>query len=330
MPRILFACPSDSSFIRIDRELLAERWPVREWRQPGRFTNLLALVPMLLRSDVVVGWWASWHTFWPVTLAWLLRKPSLLIVGGFDTANMPDIGYGFQQGGARKWLSRFVMARATRLVTNSRYSQEEIRRNIGFGPRRVGVIHHGIPDRYGDVPREEREPLALSVGYVTRANLDIKGQRAFVQAAAHAPEAVFVLAGPWKDEEGIGELRRIAAPNVAFTGWLDQADLDALFVQAAVYVQPSRHEGFGVAVAEAMLAGCVPVATAAGALPEVVGDAGVLLSSNHPREVADGVRRALDGGPGAGRHARERILREFPLDRRRRGLWTEVEKLTGA
>jgi glycosyltransferase involved in cell wall biosynthesis len=326
VPRILFASPSDASFIRIDRELLAERWPVREWRQPGRATNLFRLVPMLLRSDVVVGWWASWHTFWPVTLAWLLGKPSLLIVGGFDTANMPDIGYGFQQGGARRRLSRWVMRRATRLVTNSHYSQEEIERNIGFPAERVGVIHHGLPDPYGRLPDGQRERLAVSVGLVTRDNLAIKGQRLFVDAARHAPDVVFVLAGPWRDD-AVDSLRADAAPNVAFTGWLEQQDLDALLRQAAVYVQPSRHEGFGVAVAEAMLAGCVPVVTRAGALPEVVGDAGVIVDADEPEAVAAAVRRALDLGPEAGSRARERVLRRFPLEVRRRGLWAEVEAL---
>jgi glycosyltransferase involved in cell wall biosynthesis len=329
VPRILFASPSDASFIRIDRELLAERWPLREWRQPGRMTNPFRLVPMLLRSDVVVGWWASWHTFWPVTLAWLLRKPSLLIVGGFDTANVPEIGYGFQQGGARRWLSRWVMRRATRLVTNSHYSQAEIERNIGFPRSRVGVIHHGIPDPYGDLPPGDREHLALSVGLITRDNLEIKGQRLFVEAAAHAPEVVFVLAGPWRDD-AIDSLRAGAAPNVAFTGWLEQDDLDALFRRASVYVQPSRHEGFGMAVAEAMLAGCVPVVTEAGALPEVVGEAGVTVASDDPELLAAGVQEALALGDGARRRARERVLAEFPVDKRRRALWAEVEALVPA
>jgi glycosyltransferase involved in cell wall biosynthesis len=326
VPRILFACPSDASFIRLDRELLSERWPLLEWRQPGRWTNLFRLVPMLVRSDVVVGWWASWHTFWPITLAWLLGKPSLLIVGGFDTADMPEIGYGYQRGGVRRWLSRWVMARATKLVTNSRYSQAEIERNVGIAPERVEVIHHGVPDPYGELPAGERERLALSVGLITRDNLEIKGQRAFVEAAGHAPDVVFVLAGPWNDD-AIDDLKRGAGPNVAFTGWLEREDLDALFRKAAVYTQPSWHEGFGVAVAEAMLAGCVPVVTAAGALPEVVGDAGVQISSNQPPEVAEGIRRALELGEDARRRARERVLSEFPVEARRRRLWAAVEAL---
>ena len=58
------------------------------------------------------GWFASWHTFFPITLAWLMRKPSVQIIGGFDTANMPDIGFGYQQGGLRRWASRWIMRRA--------------------------------------------------------------------------------------------------------------------------------------------------------------------------------------------------------------------------
>jgi glycosyltransferase involved in cell wall biosynthesis len=324
--RILFACPSDASFIRIDRELLAERWPLEEWRQPGRVTNLFKLLPRFLRCDVVVGWWASWPTFWPVTLAWLLRKPSLLIVGGFDTANMPDIGYGFQQGGPRQWLSRWVMKRATRLVTNSYYSREEIERNIGIPPERVTVIHHGIPDAFGELPSGERERVALSVGFVTRGNLMIKGQQAFVDAAAEAPDVSFVLAGPWKDD-AIESLRASASPNVSFPGWLTREALDDLFRSAAVYVQPSRHEGFGMAVAEAMLAGCVPVVTRAGALPEVVGDVGVIAASDKPADVAAAVLEALERGDDERRRARERVLREFPVELRRQGLWAAVESL---
>ena len=326
-PRILFVCPSDASFIRVDREVLAERWPVEVWRQPGRWASPFRVLAALRRADVVVGWWASWHTFWPFTLAPLLRRPSLLIVGGFDTANMPEIGYGFQRGGLQRALSRWVMRRATKLVTNSHYSQGEIERNVGFPPERVEVVHHGVPDPYGELPGEAgRRRMALSVGFVTRANLEIKGQRAFVEAAAELPDVEFVLAGPWRDDAVEG-LRARATPNVTFTGWLEQEDLDRLFREASVYVQPSHHEGFGIAVAEAMLAGCVPVVTAAGALPEVVDEAGVQVASDDPAEVAAGVRRALDAGPEARERARDRILTAFPVDVRRRGLHGAIKSL---
>src|SRR5512145_2936689 len=92
--RILFVFNRESSFVAIDRSVLAERWDIRDWRQQGPLVNLPALARAVRRSDLVFGWFASWHTFWPVTLAWLMRKPSVLVIGGYDTANLPDVPYG--------------------------------------------------------------------------------------------------------------------------------------------------------------------------------------------------------------------------------------------
>ena len=120
--RLLYVHSRKASFVAIDREILAERYEVEDLFQPGRLPNPLRVLRGVLRADVVFGWFASWHTFFPITLAWLLRKPSVLIIGGFDTANMPDIGYGYQQGGLRRHASRWIMRRATRLATNSEYT----------------------------------------------------------------------------------------------------------------------------------------------------------------------------------------------------------------
>jgi glycosyltransferase involved in cell wall biosynthesis len=252
-----------------------------------------------------------------------MRKPSVMIVGGFDTANMPDIGYGYQQGGIRRAASRWIMRRARRLATNSEYSLSEIERNTPIPPARVRVIHHGVPDPFGDEPSaKERE--ALTVGAIDRTTLVQKGQLPFVQAAAELPDVRFTFAGKWLDGS-VDELRARAGDNVHFTGWLSDDDLHAAYRRAAVYVQASRHEGFGLAVAEAMLAGCVPVVMNVTAMPEVVGDAGVLIESQAPGAVADGIRRALELGPDAAARARERILTAFPMERRREGILQVVE-----
>ena len=79
-----------------------------------------------------------------------------------------------------------------------------------------------------------------------------------------------------------------------------------------------------------MLAGCVPVVVNVTAMPEVVGDAGVLIDSQRPAEVASGVRRALELGPQAAQRARERILERFPMERRREGILAVVDQALGA
>jgi glycosyltransferase involved in cell wall biosynthesis len=321
--RILFVYNRESSFVGIDRSVLSERWAVRDWRQQGSLVNLPALVRAVARSDLVFGWFASWHTFWPVTLAWLMRKPSVVVIGGYDTADQPEIPYGIQGRRLMGRVSRWVMRRATRLLANSNYSREEAARNAGVDQRRVTVVYHGVPDPFGELPPGPRERTALTVGIVDRRNVVRKGLGPFVRAAALLPDVTFVLAGRW-DDGAANELRDSATPNVTLTGWTEQDVLNEHYRRASVYVQASSHEGFGLSVAEGMLAGCIPVTTRAGALPEVVADTGIQVDGQDPAELAHAVERALDSGDAARAAARDRVLTCFPLEVRRQGVQSLV------
>jgi glycosyltransferase involved in cell wall biosynthesis len=323
--QILFVYSRPASFVEIDLELLRERWDVREWAQPGRYANPVAVADAVRRADLVFGWFASWHTFLPFTLARLLGKPSLLVTGGFDTADMPEIGYGYQQGGATKRLASTIIHSATRLVANSEYARDEVVRNVGVGPEDVSVVYHGVPDPFGELPRGDREPVVLSVGQVGWLTYERKGLRPFVQAARLAPELRFVLVGQWLDS-AVELLRDLGGDNVEYTGRVSDDELAAWYRRSAVYVQASRHEAFGLSLAEAMLGGCIPVVTRAGALPEVVGDVGIQLDRGDPEAIADAARRVVDAGEEERAHARQRVLATFPLEARRDGLQAAVEE----
>jgi glycosyltransferase involved in cell wall biosynthesis len=326
--RILFAYKTTSRFVEIDRDLLAERWDVSEWAQPGRITDLFRLVSAVRRSDLVFAWFASWPNVFPLALARVFGKPTVLVVGGFDTASEPEIGYGYQRGGVRGRMSAWLMRHATRLMTNSFSSRAEIERNVGLPSQRIEVVYHGVPDEFGSPEPLEREAVVLTAGNIARISLARKGYPTFLGAAALLPEVSFVLAGGWLDESA-ERLRSEAPANVVLTGALPREELVSRFRSASVYVQASRHEGFGMALAEAMLAGCIPVVTTAGALPEVVGDVGVTVAPDDAQALADGIRTALELGPDERRRARERILREFPVESRRDGLFRIVESALG-
>ncbi len=86
-----------------------------------------------------------------------------------------------------------------------------------------------------------------------------------------------------------------------------------------------------MSLAEAMLAGAVPVVTAAGALPEVVGDTGVVIAEASAESIAEASREALALGPEAHIAARERMRTEFPYEKRRDGILRELDQaLSGA
>jgi glycosyltransferase involved in cell wall biosynthesis len=322
--RILFVHNSLTEFVRLDLEELRKRYEVTEHYEQSRFVNPAAIWRLVKGHDLVFGWFASWHTFLPLMMASVAHKPSVLIVGGYDVANMPEISYGHQRGGLKKWVSRRTMGFANRLVTNSLYSRDEVMKNAAVTADKVFASYHGVPDRLGHLPAGPRARMALTVGNVDRDNLQRKGHEPFVRAAALLPDVDFVLVGDWKDD-AIEYLRSIATANVKFTGRVTSEALLDYYSRAAVYVQPSLHEGFGLSVAEAMLAGCVPVTTGVGALREVTGDCGVRIASANPNEVAQGIEAAL-AFPDAARSAiRARILEQFPMSKRGRQLQQLIE-----
>jgi glycosyltransferase involved in cell wall biosynthesis len=321
--RILFVHNHLAKFVQIDLALLREKYTVVEWDQRGRVVNLIALARAVAQSDLIVGWFASWHTFFPTWLARWLKRPVLLVVGGYDTANLPAIGYGNMRGGVKRVISRATMRAATGLMTNSYFTRDEVMRNAGVDAARATVIYHGLESV--TPPNSRKENFVITAGNVDRSNLHRKGIESFVRAAAHLPEIPFIVIGAWRDN-AIDDLRAIASPNVRFTGWVNDATLANYFARASVYVQPSQHEGFGLAVAEAMLYECVPVVTRVGALPEVVGDAGIYIDEPEPRALADGIRRALQSGDDLRQRARTRIQHEFPMERRRAALYALIDQ----
>jgi glycosyltransferase involved in cell wall biosynthesis len=322
--RILFIHNALTEFVRLDLEELRKHYEVTEHYEKSRYINPATLWKQVQEHDLVFGWFASWHTFLPLLMASVTHKPSVLIVGGYDVAKMPEIGYGHQRGGIKKWVSRRTMRFANRLATISLYSRDEAIRNAAIPKEQVSATYLGVPDQFGSLPPGPRARMALTVGNVDHDNLQRKGHEPFVRAAALLPDVNFVLVGNWKDD-AIEHLRSIATPNVTFAGRVSNDALLDYYRRAAVYVQPSLHEGFGLSVAEAMLAGCVPVTTGAGALSEVTGECGLRLGSAEPAEIARGVQAAL-AFPDAERAAiRARILEEFPMSRRREQLRQLVE-----
>ncbi|MDW8352887.1 MAG: glycosyltransferase, partial [Anaerolineae bacterium] len=97
---------------------------------------------------------------------------------------------------------------------------------------------------------------------------------------------------------------------------------------ARVYVQASAHEGFGVSLAEGMACGCVPVVADRYALPETVGEAGIIVPFNDPPALARGIAEALSR-PELGEVARRRVLNHFTLAHRRQLLKEELEAVFG-
>ena len=326
-PRIFFVHTGNETFVKLDYKILSGLAEIQDFYAVRKFpVDFIQYWRGVKNSDVVFCWFASWNSFWTLLFAHLFGRPSVLVIGGYDLANLPEANYGHQRGGLGKLVSRAAMRLATVRFTNSFYSQKEAQMNAGIPPEKVRVIYHGVPDPFGAIPVNPKERMALTVGKVDHPNLLRKGLEPFVRAAVYLPDVQFALVGAWADD-AIDYLRSIATSNVVFTGRVSDEELLDYYCRASVYVQASLHEGFGLSVAEAMLAGCIPVVTRAGSLPEVVGEYGVFCENNSPEAVANGIRSAIISPSVDRQRIRERILIEFPIKKRKEALERVIQKI---
>jgi glycosyltransferase involved in cell wall biosynthesis len=315
--KVFFVHSGSETFVKIDHDLLISMFEVLDFHALRKFPYKIAEYWNGVReADVVFCWFASWNCFWALLLAKIFNKPSLMVIGGYDVANLPVADYGHQRGGLKKWIGRWAMKLTDILIPISHFSQQEAEINAGINANHMKMIYIGVPDAFAAMPKMVKERMALTVGNVEWHNLKRKGLEPFVYAAAHLPDVKFVVVGAWVDNS-IEYLRSIASDNVTFTGQISKEELLEYYRRASVYVQASLHEGFGLSVAEAMLAGCIPVTTRAGSLPEVVGECGIYCDLPEQSVVAKRVEEALNSSFSSRGKARERILSQFPLNKRR-------------
>jgi glycosyltransferase involved in cell wall biosynthesis len=211
--------------------------------------------------------------------------------------------------------------RAERVIAVSQRTASDAIRLLGVDPVRVRVVHEAAAPVFSPRPREElasvaarrgfdpNRPYVLFVGTLEpRKNVPLLLE-AFALLRRHM-DAQLLLVGArgWLDEpifaaharSGVGEA-------VRFLGSLGEDELAVLYSHAGVFALPSLYEGFGLAVLEAMACGAPVVSSNAGPLPEVAGDAAILLAPQDPATWAEEIGKVL-ADPGRAAALRQRGL----------------------
>jgi glycosyltransferase involved in cell wall biosynthesis len=172
-------------------------------------------------------------------------------------------------------------------------------------------------------------PYVLSVGVMQpRKNLRLLIDAfALMKLGPLAPPHLLVIAGKrgWKNEEldkQLAELPPEVSDKIVFTGYVPDDDLPILYGGADAFCYPSVYEGFGLPPLEAMACGCPVLCSRVSSLPEVVGDAGVLLPSNDSDAWATALEKVL-GNPTV----RERWSR-YGIERASQFSWTKTAEQT--
>ncbi len=220
------------------------------------------------------------------------------------------------------YLNRVVpwsVARATHILADSAATMRDLQAAWGVAGDKITVLYSGVNERFRPVTHDEPlvalraryglgdAPFVLAVGTVQpRKNYEML-VRAFRPVAAHFPHALVIAGGRgWLNEGLAAEIERQGlGERVKLIGFVDDADLPALYSAADLLAFPSLYEGFGLPLLEAMACGAPVLSSDASSLPEVAGEGAAVLLSPHDEAAWSAAMIELLGDEIARRHMRQ-------------------------
>ena len=204
------------------------------------------------------------------------------------------------------------LRRAAHVAFGSHATEEDVGTEVPL--RSTSVVYPGLPPGFSPGPAPDRGQYVFHLG-----SSDPRDNTAVAVEACLLAGVRLLVAGGWSGE-GAEALGRVS-----------DEELVELYRGASVFLDPTRYEGFGYGVLEAMASGAPVVASDVTSIPEVVGDAGLLCDPSSPQSFADAIRRVLDE-PGLAEGMRERGLAQaarFSWEETGAGLARALERALG-
>ncbi len=195
-------------------------------------------------------------------------------------------------------MQKRVSRRLPRIITVSECAKRDICRDFNTNGDKFSVVPNGInTDVFYPIPEIGREKNRIMV--TNSADTPLKGLHYLLKAVAEISKKrkikLIVIGAPKEDSGIIKLIRELGIGHyVTFTGRIDDEEFVKQYAKTSLAVVPSLYEGFGLPVGEAMACGVPVVSTTGGALPEVVGDAGILVPPGDHEALAKGITTLLD------------------------------------
>jgi glycosyltransferase involved in cell wall biosynthesis len=302
------------------------------WSPPTNLGRHLVGLPLAIGRAGVDLFHAPAYTapLWGAT-------PTVLTVQDVSYARRPE-WYPYRQDRWRRAFYRRSATRARAIITASEFSKNEIVAAYGIDRERIHVTYLGVNRAFvraaeggsaGPLPAVlEGRPFVLHVGDLhPRRNLGVVLRAVSRVRQKHHECRQLCLALSGVDRGSAAALRVEAdqlgaADALVELGVVSEETLLSLYHRASALVYPSRYEGFGLPLVEAMASGLPVIASWAGAIPEVVADAGVLLDPDDEDGFAQSISRVLLDAEYA------RSLAEAGRVRAARFTWMETARQT--
>lgn len=238
--------------------------------------------------------------FSPHALLTPLSSPRVLILHDLSFVVRPD----FFSPQSRIWhLTMRIKQQArqaSRLIVPSRATADDLQYYWKIGPEKIAVIPWGAPSIAENIRREERSGrTVLFIGTVEKRKNVVGLVRAFsiLKRDMRFSDVKLIIAGTpgWGSEEVAKAVKASGtAKDIAMLGYVSAEEKTALWRSASIFVYPSLYEGFGLPVLEAMAVGVPVVTSRVTSLPEVSGDAAMLINPRNVEDMAEAMKMLLE------------------------------------
>lgn len=241
---------------------------------------------------------------------------SPLLLGSKSVAVIYDLSFElhpqFVAKGNREHLSKLVkatVARTDHIVVISGNTKKEVTQYYAVPPKKITVVNPAVDHKHF-YPRKEQEIAQTKREYGITKNYILftstieprKNVQGLLKAYRKLDESLrnmysLVLAGKkgWLSESIDVMLQEMIGQgyNIITTGYVDEEDLPGLYSGSSVFVYPSFYEGFGMPPLEAMACGVPVIVANNSSLPEVVGEAGILVDAKNDQEISNAITKVL-------------------------------------
>lgn len=196
-------------------------------------------------------------------------------------------------------LFPWVVRRADRFIAVSRYTADDLVRRAGVSAAKIDVVYHGLDPAFSapapaEVAPSDRPPYVLAVGGVSpRKNTRrlIEAFRRWRERGGRRATYRLLITGTSLDTDFAQNGAALPA-GVSLLGYVDKAELPALYAGAAAFLYPGIYEGFGLPIIEAMASGAPVVTSTTGAAPEIAGGAALLVDPFDVASIEAGLEQA--------------------------------------
>lgn len=329
---LLYFYPSASSFVVQDCRSFQEFYSVKTFTFHPSHKYLLPLCfikqKLFLLSNIhsaaiLVCQFAGYHSLLPVLFAKIFHKPCLIVVGGTDCVSFPSINYGNIRKPILRWFTLKSLKNATHITSPSisliecdyTYTDTDFhKQGFRFFDKSIitpcTVIYNGIDTSHfkpvAGIERKKNEFLTICLN-IDHRNFLLKGLDLFIEMAKNFSNCEFTIIG--RVAPGFSILK---PANVTLADFVPNESLPAKMSEFTYYCQLSMSEGFGVALAEAMACGCVPIVSKVGIMDFIVGDSGFVLEKHDPDLLKSVMDKALDADiESLAQNARSRVVALF-------------------